>query len=394
MKTYCDSNAGSQIAPVLWNARESVWIVSPWLGKDYAKRLVTLSQKEIEVRIITSNEDFNKDSIEILKAGENKNLLFLVLDKNRLDEKATFIHSKLYIVDKLYGISGSANLTFSGLNSNVESLNITETKEEVKQLEIDFMRLWMNFERKSMSKEELTSGTSHSIRNALPLSDLWKISQPHLKSRQLVYHPYYFFEFMFRGSVRSPPLLFEDSGLIVLDGVTRQITNDNLLAEEINNHPKSDYIIKTEDKYSLRIDQPAIRNYQEAKELVLNNIIKKNTRYYNQYYGSRSYERLFVPRRYDISFVKSDFIQVPIWYVEIHEPDGSKYQNILFGSSGKKWNQLIYCPECQRKIWINEALNCERCGKKVCNNCISELGFIFKKRICKTCLICIKTKNN
>jgi phosphatidylserine/phosphatidylglycerophosphate/cardiolipin synthase-like enzyme len=68
MKTYCDSNGGSQIEPVLWNARESVWIISPWLGKDYAEELVSLSQKGIEVKIITSYVDLNIESIEILKA--------------------------------------------------------------------------------------------------------------------------------------------------------------------------------------------------------------------------------------------------------------------------------------------------------------------------------------
>ena len=41
MKTYSGNNAGSEIEPVLWNARESVWIISPWLAKDYAMRLAS-----------------------------------------------------------------------------------------------------------------------------------------------------------------------------------------------------------------------------------------------------------------------------------------------------------------------------------------------------------------
>jgi len=67
MKTYLASNAGSQIESVLWNARKSIWIISPWLGKGNAERLASLSQKGIEVRIITSNHDLNVESIEILK---------------------------------------------------------------------------------------------------------------------------------------------------------------------------------------------------------------------------------------------------------------------------------------------------------------------------------------
>ena len=53
--------------------------------------------------------------------------------------KVGFIHSKIYIVDKKQAISGSANLTNSGLNYNVESLNIAKNADEVQQLEVDFM---------------------------------------------------------------------------------------------------------------------------------------------------------------------------------------------------------------------------------------------------------------
>lgn len=81
MKTYSGSNAGSIIEPVLWNARESIWIASPWLGKDYAQRLALLSQKGIEVRVLTSNVDYNCESLEVFKTSENPNLIPLVLDK-------------------------------------------------------------------------------------------------------------------------------------------------------------------------------------------------------------------------------------------------------------------------------------------------------------------------
>jgi len=221
MKTYSGPTAGSNIEPVLRNARKSIWIVSPWLGKEYAKQLALLSQKGIEVRIVTSNVDYNNKSLEVFKASENPNLIPLVLDK----EKVAFIHSKIYIVDKVHAITGSANLTYSGLNSNIESLSIAETKEEVQQIEMDFMRIWMNFERKNMSNEELSMEISHAIKDALPLSiNYGNIEHPNIKGKELVYHPYYFFEFSFRASAgKSPPVLFENSGSVILDGVTRQI---------------------------------------------------------------------------------------------------------------------------------------------------------------------------
>jgi hypothetical protein len=387
MKTYCDSNAGSQIEPYIWNATESVWIMSPWLGKDYVERLASLSQKGIEVKIITSNDALNIESVEILVASRNPYLWLMVLDK----QKVPFPHAKIYIIDNEYAFSGSANFTYSGMRNSVENLVIAETEEEVQKIRNDFVNVWKKFEGKSMSIEELSFGASaslRSIRDALPLSiNFGNIDQTEIKDMELVYHPYYFFEFGFRVHVgRSPLLWFEDSGLVVLDGVNRQITNDNLLAEEIHNNPVTSYFLNSEDKYRLAIHQRKIESFQEARELVLNHIIKKNTRHYRQYYGNRSYDRIFAPYRSTVSFFKSGFVQVPVWYCEVFESERRHYQNLIFGASGRKWSEFIFCPECQKKIWINEAINCEKCGTKFCHDCINEKGFVFKKKLCGLCL--------
>jgi hypothetical protein len=388
MKTYCSSNAGSQIEPILWNAKESIWIISPWLGKDYANRLASLSQKGIEVRIITSYVDYNTDSIEILKASENSSLILMVLDK----EKVAFIHAKIYIIDNKYGFSGSANFTPSGMNFNVENLNMTETNEEVQKIKNDFMNLWMALDRKSMSNEDLSagklnSGSSHSIRNALPLSITIEnfMDNPDIKGKELVYHPYYFFEFSFRASLgKSPPILFENSGFVVLDALNRKVINDNLL--EIKHHVIKDYVLKTNDKYRLKIYEPIIRDFREAKELVLDHIIKNNTQHYTQHTKRGSYDKIFVPYGSIIRFIRSGFVQVPIWYIEIIESKRRRYENVILGANGKKWGEYIYCPECQEKIWFNEAIICERCGTKVCRDCIKKKGFIFTEKLCVSCL--------
>jgi hypothetical protein len=383
MRTYLDSNAGSQIEPVLWNARKSIWIIVPWLGKANAERLASLSQKGIEVRIITSNDDWNMESLEMLTASKNSNLRLMVLNK----EKVPFPHAKIYIIDNEYAVSGSANFTYSGMNSSVENLIIAETKEEVQKIRNDFVNMWMNFDGKCMSNEELSSGTSHSIRNALPLSiNFGNIDQANIKDKELVYHPYYFFEFSFKVPVgRSPQLWFGDSGFIVLDGVNRHIINDNLLVEEINNNPVTDYFLKTESKYRLTIHQQTIRDFREAQELVLNYIIEKNTQQYTQHYGNRTYYKTFSPYSSVIRFMKRGFVQVPIWHIDIFESKIRHYQNVVFGASGKKWTEFVYCPDCQKKVWINETDDCERCGKKVCQNCIHKSGFIFKKKLCAAC---------
>ncbi len=386
MKTYSGSNAGSEIEKFLWSARESVWIISPWIGRNYAERLASLSQDGVEVRIVTSNVDYNKESLEVFKASENPNLMLLVLDK----DKAAFVHSKIYVVDKRSAVSGSANFTYSGLNKNIESLSIAENEAEVSKIETDFMRVWMDFERMRMSNEELSDGTSHSIKNALPLNlstNYGEIDSPEIKDKELVYYPCFFFEFSFRASAgRSPPMIFENSGFVVIDGVNRQIVSDSLLAEEIGNYSGRDYFLKTENKYRLTLHESKISDFGEARELALNYIISKNTQYYTQDYGTRSYDRIFVPYRNIIRFMRSGFVRVPVWYIERDEEDGIRHQDLIFGGSGRKWNEYMYCPECQKKIWINQAVSCKLCGKQVCSDCIKDAGLIFKKKLCTSCL--------
>jgi hypothetical protein len=386
MKTYTGSHAGSQIEKFLWDASASVWIVSPWIGTKYAQRLALLSQKGVEVRIVTSNVDYNYDALGTLRAAENPNLMLSVVDK----EKPVLVHSKIYIVDKKHAIAGSANFTYSGMNTNIESLSIAETEDEVQKLEADFMRVWLDSERYRISKEERAPGTAYLVRKALPLNgatNYGKIDQPEIRDKELVFHPYYFFEFSFRVSAgKSPPMLFENSGLVVIDGVTRQVINDNQLIAEIASHPGEDYYLRPANKYRLTLLEPKIHDFREARELASKHIMEKNTQHYTQHYGSRSYDRIFVPYRNVISFIKSGFVQVPVWYIERHEQNGSKHQDLILGSSGKKWNELIYCPECRRKIWISQAVNCNLCGVAVCPDCIHVVGLVFKKKWCETCL--------
>jgi len=201
----------------------------------------------------------------------------------------------------------------------------------------------MDFERKRMSNEELSNGTSYSIKNALPLSiNYGEVDYTNIKDKELVYYPYYFSEFSFRASAgKSPPVLFENSGFVVLDGLKRRIVNDHLLVKEIRNHSIEDYFLKTENQYRLTLHKPIIRDFREARELVLEHIIKKNTVRYTQNYGSRSYDRIFVPYRNIIRFIRSGFVHVVVWYVERHEADGRKTK-ILYSDHLEKNGMSYY----------------------------------------------------
>lgn len=329
------------------NAKKSIWIISPWLGQTYAKALSEQSCRGIEVRIITSKNEYNSDALRIFKEYTNANLLLLVLDQN----KARFIHSKIYLVDKYFGISGSANLTYSGLNKNVESLSIAETQNEFEQLETDFMRVWMSYERKGMSKEQIAQETVFTIKNALPLVHNYvDKDENNFGKKELVYYPYYFFEFRYRGRLSSPPKIFKDEGILLLDGSSRKITNDTLIMKEIELSNKSDYVLATRNKIKLQINKSNIQDFSVARELILDYIIEKNTKKYKKQYGDKSYSKLFIPRRLDINLLRSEFVQVPIWYIDKSNPDGTRYQDTVMGFSGKILARIHYCSTCQEKI--------------------------------------------
>ncbi|MCW4000067.1 MAG: phospholipase D-like domain-containing protein [Candidatus Bathyarchaeota archaeon] len=384
MKTFSGTNAGSVLLPLFEKAQDSVWVVSPWLSKQYAEFLVQLSRRGLEVRLITSKVDTNLQALDVLRTAQNPNLHFLILENDKASSKAVFVHAKIYLFDKKFGVSGSANLTYSGLHTNVESLNQSETENEFQQLETDFMRLWLKYEKSSVSTEELSSNNRFFIKNGLPLAhSLIQTKSPN--RGRLVYCPYYFFEYIFRGSVRSPPLFFEDKGFLVMDAMSRQIVEDNLLAQEIDRTQELDYTLDTEDKYDIEMCQPKISNYREANEIALDFIIKKNTITYQQHYGQRAYDRLYVPRRYDISFLKGKLVQVPFWYITAFEPDRYWHEKTIFASSGNVWKDLLLCPTCNTKTKANKLFYCDGCHKIVCSACGKDKGLFLKKFLCPSC---------
>jgi len=390
MKTYCGSTAGSLIEPILWNAQESVWITSPWIGKYYAEKLASLAEKGVEVRVITCNIDYNKESLAILRAHNHLRVFLLVLDK----DEVAFIHSKIYIVDKKHAISGSANLTNSGLNYNVESLNIAKDENEFQQLEMDFMRLWMQFENERLSGEELSRDKYYAVKDALPISiNYGEIDNPKIQDRKLVYFPYYLFQYSFRTTVgNSPPKLFENKGFVLVDGKTRVIENDHQIIKEIQRNHIDNYSLRPNNKYSVTLHKPMIRSFQEAEQLAYDFIIKHNTRSYKQKYYNKTVERIFVPYQRIIRLIKSEYVLVPFWYIEVHDSDGTKRVEVILASSGEKWDELLICPDCQTKINIDDAKSCKACGKKMCSKCVKTEGLIFKKNYCNSCLV--KSKNS
>jgi len=54
----------------------------------------------------------------------------------------TMEHSKIFVIDDLCAVSGSANLTEPGMWENYETVSVAETKEEVQAIKATFDKAW------------------------------------------------------------------------------------------------------------------------------------------------------------------------------------------------------------------------------------------------------------
>lgn len=59
----------------------------------------------------------------------------------RLKVPKSFVHAKLYISEK-EAVRGSANLTYRGMHSNIEHIEVVRDRREIGSMEKDFWRLW------------------------------------------------------------------------------------------------------------------------------------------------------------------------------------------------------------------------------------------------------------
>lgn len=399
MRTFSGSEVGRFLEPILWNAKESVWVCSPWIGKEYMEKLVELSRQGIDIRIITSNVDYNQPAITLIKAREHPNFSFIVLDQ----EQGKFIHSKIYVADNERAVTGSANLTYSGLHSNDETVHVTENVEEAHEVQRNFMELWLKYEKAGVKREALAAEPSKYVKNALPLNFAYssipgiidtitkglstlpgKHKKVTITNVKLNYYPYYYFEYIFRGAVQIPVLVWEDKGSCMIDGVERVPCESSIVLNDLSIYPLKDYPVPVDEKISTFITPSKISSDREALTLAIDYVVRKNTRQYDKPYYDRTYPRVYIPNKRDITIVKGQNVHVPLWHIQF-EMGGSSYNTTILGSSGTVWQTKFTCPECSGEYDTCFSHICQICGKKVCFNCIKTSGFIRKKELCSEC---------
>ncbi len=156
METYVGRGAGSHIEKELFGAKDYALICSPWITSEFARRIIQMVERGVQVRVITSNKEAG-DTEKTLKLLQEfvkppRDYLGRVkkewapppFDYKIIDER--FVHAKIYVVDGNYAVTGSANLTDAGLWKNAEHIIIFKNPTEVEMIEHDYEHLWNFYE--------------------------------------------------------------------------------------------------------------------------------------------------------------------------------------------------------------------------------------------------------
>lgn len=181
-KTYSGRDSYKYISRLL-KGSSKVYIISPYIDLYYAKVLKRLSANK-KIYIISSSMDDEAKKILtkrhlisplfysavlllllaallallgnveiafafttfafVLSVGTAIAFKFSKPKNIMLKVPGDFVHAKLYIGGSM-AIQGSANLTYKGMHSNVEHIEVVYDKQAVKRLAEEFWRIWSKY---------------------------------------------------------------------------------------------------------------------------------------------------------------------------------------------------------------------------------------------------------
>ncbi|NPA96392.1 MAG: hypothetical protein GXO32_02170 [Crenarchaeota archaeon] len=76
-RVYSGRDCGRFIEPLIRNARRRLWIVSPYISREYAEILVEKARQGVDVRVVTCDVEESRDAIRVLRLGMGKLLALL-----------------------------------------------------------------------------------------------------------------------------------------------------------------------------------------------------------------------------------------------------------------------------------------------------------------------------
>ena len=134
--TYASKRCGDYFYKEIMFAKKSIYICSPWISPLYVQKFIELAKNGICVKIITSNDKSNKETMDLLNNHKKQ---------SKFDFKimpVTTVHSKTYLADNRLVVYGSANFTKSGLWNQHNTITILNNFQDYKKHENIFFGLW------------------------------------------------------------------------------------------------------------------------------------------------------------------------------------------------------------------------------------------------------------
>ena len=155
MQTHIGRGVGKYIEEELFKANEYVKICSPNISYSLCKRLFELLDNQVKIQVITSDvitgdknsnqaNSLAKETIQKIQTTDQtkSNLQYKVISTDDIP----LIHAKIYVIDGKCAIMGSANLTENSFQNFVEYILISTEVDEVKQIESDFEKFWLEID--------------------------------------------------------------------------------------------------------------------------------------------------------------------------------------------------------------------------------------------------------
>jgi phosphatidylserine/phosphatidylglycerophosphate/cardiolipin synthase-like enzyme len=180
-RSYSGPSSYKFVDNLIKKSKGKLLIVSPFIDKYYARFLLNMTGGK-NIYVVTSNSGGNKDAINLLRKASIEAILeslivvilfdiimfyfrlytvFLIVNipffamwfltiyrRRKILSKIhikvitkQFVHEKLYISDT-QAIVGSANLTYKGMHSNIEHIEITDELKRIKEFKKHFDQLW------------------------------------------------------------------------------------------------------------------------------------------------------------------------------------------------------------------------------------------------------------
>ena len=384
------------------------WVCSPRISKFYAEKLYDLSRKGVEVRISTSDDIYNSDTFSYLsqllpRGSKSKSINF---DVHFI--KKELVHSKIYVIDENYAVTGAVNFTYTGLQKQTNNFVIAEN-EEVEPIIKDFMKLWIGFKSENVKSTQLT------IKNLLPIIPYEKIVLPEIKnghllqieSAELKINPYYIIQYSLLENVRLPwyqQTIVEDKGVAIFDASSSKLLDDNMsinnpIIKDLSNiAPLNETVLNISEKYDINNREWDVKvDSYKVEQLARNYIQEKNRREipYDDRREGLKYQS-YLPSYRAITILSNSLHLLPVWHFEYSFMD-KNFERDLLASSGKILKSSFHvngavCEDCGKSTSMTEAKHCPTCGKWLCQSetfeCSSCHTFFHKVHFTQLCSVC------